>query len=93
MTTQPVKRGRPPSGQAKPPAQRMAAMRRRTVALVNGSNDTLEFSPASGLFEALRVAYRQGGAWEVASICDELIARLSEAPGATVRIKARFTPL
>lgn len=69
----------------------MKEMRQRTITLVNDTDDTLEFSPASGLFEALRVCYQQGRTWEVACICNELIARLNADPGATLRLKAEFT--
>ena len=93
MTTQTVKRGRPPSGQAKPPGERMRAMRQRVVAQVQDGVTPLASLPVSGLFEALRLCYQEGRTLDVADVCDELIARLSEAPGATVRIKARFTPL
>jgi hypothetical protein len=93
MTPKPATRprGRPPSGQAKPPAQRMMAMRQRTITTVQDGETSLESLPVSGLLEALRLGYQAGRTWDVVDVCAELIARLSEAPGATVRLKCEFT--
>ena len=92
MTPQPAPRppGRPPSGQAQPPAQRMMAMRQRVVAQVQDGVTPLASLPVSGLFEALRLCYQEGRTLDVVDVCDELIVRLSEAPGG-VRIKCVFT--
>lgn len=91
MTNPPRPLGRPVTGQAKPAKVRMKEMRQRTLSLVRETNDPLESMPVSGLLEALRVGYRDGQIWEVAAIFDALLARMAEAPSATVRIKAEFT--
>ncbi len=90
MTTPTRPRGRPVTGQAQPPAQRMKAMRQRTIALLLDSEASLETAPVSGLIEALRIAYRAGQTWEVADVAGELLARLNEDPEATIRVKASF---
>jgi hypothetical protein len=68
----------------------MMEMRQRVVAQVQDGVTPLASLPVSGLLDALRVSYQQGGAWEVAAITEELLDRMSEAPGG-VRIKAQFT--
>lgn len=90
MTTTQRPRGRPVTGQAKPAKVRMAAMRQRTLALLQDSQASLQGVPVSGLLEALRVGYRAGQTWEVVDVCAELLARLNEAPGASLRVKATF---
>ena len=68
----------------------MKAMRQRTIALLQNSQASLEGAPLAGLLEALRVSYRAGQTWEVADVAAELLARLNEEPGASIRVKASF---
>ncbi len=90
MTATQRSRGRPVTGQAKPAKVRMAAMRQHTLTLLQDNQGSLQGVPVSGLLEALWAGYRAGQTSDVVDVCAELLARLNEAPGASLRIKATF---
>lgn len=69
----------------------MAEMRQRTIALTLGSDEaSLQDAPVSGLLEALRVGFQQKQPWAIVDVAAELLARLNEEPGASIRVKASF---
>lgn len=70
------RRGRPASGRALPPKERMRALRQRAVRVVQ-EGSVLDAIPDTGLFEALRVSYHQGRILDAADVCLELIRRMN----------------
>ncbi len=83
--------GRPRSAHPLSAAERMRAMRMRTLHIVRETDDTLEHQPLTGLLDTLRVGFQQKQAWVVAAVTAELLERLAEDPATSPRIKAEFT--
>lgn len=72
-------RGRPPTGNATTPGERMRRMREKALATAMDPHGDLSTVPDTGLLEALRVAYRDRQTATLRRIADELIHR-SEHP-------------
>lgn len=75
-TPAPRKRGRPATGKARTAAQRMADSRQRALEALNASLEPdLSGVSDTGLFEALRVSYRQAKPWDMGEVARELFKR------------------
>ncbi len=78
-------RGRPPTGRARTPAQRSAALRDRARTWIfEGSERPISEVADSHLLEGLGTAYRARLPFEVERIAGELLRRLSEAKSVAV---------
>lgn len=84
------KRGRPATGKARTAAQRMADSRLRALeALAASTEPDLSGVSTTGLFEALRVAYRQGNPWDMAAVTAELFERTNARASHPVAVSFR----
>lgn len=70
----PKRRGRPPTGNAKTGAQRMASMRKRALRC----EGDLKSLPLSALYEELAACHRRGFARSFELIVEELRARIPD---------------
>lgn len=86
----PKKRGRPPTGQAKSAAQRMATSRLRALEALNASTEPdLSGVSIAGLLECCRVAMRDGAPWRMTDPVAELFRRANERTRHKVAVSFR----
>lgn len=84
-TDTPKKRGRPATGCARTPAQRMADLRARAkTRIFKGSQAPITDTPDSYLLEGIATAYRAGNGFGVNRIAAELLRRLGHNKAVTV---------
>ena len=89
----PKRRGRPSTGNALTAAERMARTRFKAREAINGADPDLAGLSDTGLFEALRVAYRRGMTWDMASVAAELFRRANPraVAGQSLEVKISAT--
>lgn len=84
-TDAPKKQGRPATGRAHTPAQRMAELRARAkTQIFEGSQAPITDTPDSYLLEGIAAAYRAGNGFVVERIAAELLRRLGHNKAVTV---------
>lgn len=88
-TQAPRKRGRPTTGQAKSAKRRMELTRLRAREALNAEDPDLSAVSTTGLLEALRVAYRDAMARNMAEVTRELFKRANERTSSPVAVSFR----
>lgn len=89
--TTPKRRGRPSTGNALTPAERMARTRLKAREAIGETDPDLSDVSDTGLFEALRVSYRRGLTWDMARVVEELFRRANPRAAAGQSLEVRFT--
>lgn len=89
--TTPKRRGRPTTGKALSPAERMARTRLKAREAMSATHPDLTDVSDTGLFEALRVSYKRGLTWDMALVVEELYRRVNPRAATGQSLEVTFT--